>query len=411
MNKIKSIVLLTLLAIALIPTTIPLISTASAATDYTEINGTLNGANYTLRIPNPIEAWNHQLVMFCHGYSHTEPTRPLIKASDGSANWANGFISVGSAFAMSSFGAGGYCIQKGMNATYELTQYIMSTYNATKVIVMGFSMGGNIALMLGEKYPKVYNAVLDISGTKGVAQQYRDKMDLLATKNDTEFAAKITAMGGKVPPFPFSSIAGNVSSQLQLFRTFCNNSATDIADACGGTPDQVPLAYQAIDPLYHANISIPVMTVHGTADALVPYSRSLDYQAAVAAAGKSSLFTLYTVVGGEHVDANTQAVAASHFTELVAFAFGQLGLQLLQASAFCNVTVIPGWTWWFFVQGTGGTVAYTYQWFEGSTLMQGQTSMLLAVTKNTPGTYAYFCKITDSAGSSVNSNAVYLTVR
>ena len=55
---------------------------------------------------------------------------------------------------MSSFGAGGYCIQKGMNATYELTQYIVSTYNVSKVIVMGFSMGGNIALLLGEKYPK-----------------------------------------------------------------------------------------------------------------------------------------------------------------------------------------------------------------------------------------------------------------
>jgi pimeloyl-ACP methyl ester carboxylesterase len=403
MQKNKTIVLVTLLALALIPTTIPIIPTASAATAYTEINGTLNGANYTLRIPNPIEAWNRQLVMFCHGYSHTEPTRPLIKASDGSANWADG-----SAFAMSSFGAGGYCIQKGMNATYELTQYIMSTYNVSKVILMGFSMGGNIALMLGEKYPKVYNAVLDISGTKGVAQQYRDKMDLLATKNDTEFAAKITAMGGKVPPFPFSSVAGNVSSQLQLFRTFCNNSATDIADACGGTPDQVPLAYQAIDPLYHANISIPVMTVHGTADALVPYSRSLDYQAAVAAAGKSSLYRLYTVVGGEHVDSIVQGVAAAHFTELVAWSIAPV--DLLQASAFCNVTVLSGWTWWFFVQPTGGSGVYTYQWFEGSTLLQGQTSMVLAVTKNTPGTYAYFCKVTDSNGYAVNSNPVYLTV-
>jgi hypothetical protein len=136
----------------------------------------------------------------------------------------------------------------------------------------------------------------------------------------------------------------------------------------------------------------------------------VDYQAAVAAAGKSSLYRLYTVVGGEHVDANVQTVAASHFTELVSWAFGQLGLQLLQASAFCNVTVLPGWTWWFFVQPTGGSRGYTYQWFEGSTLLQGQTSMVIAVTKTTPGTYAYFCKVTDSNGESINSNAVYLTV-
>jgi pimeloyl-ACP methyl ester carboxylesterase len=408
MQKTKTIVLVTLLALALIPTTLPIIPTVSAASAYTEINGTLNGANYTLWIPNPIEAWTGGLVMYCHGYSHTEPTRPLIKASDGTANWANDVIKIGSVFAMSSFGAGGYCVQKGMNATYELTQYLVSTYNVRKVMVMGVSMGGNIALMLGEKYPNTYYAVLDISGSKGLAQQYRDKIDLAATTNDTQFAAKITAMGGNVPPFPFSMYPPPLSTQLAAFRSFCNQSAIDIAAECGGTPDQVPLAYQVVDPIYHANISIPVITVHGTADALVPYSRSLDYQAAVAAAGKSSLYRLYTVPGGEHGDANVQNVAGSHVTELVSWAIGH---PMVQASAYCNVTVIPGWTWWFFAQGTGGVGTLTYQWLEGSTLLQGQTSMVLAVTKNTPGTYAYFCKVTDSEGTATNSNTVYLTVR
>jgi pimeloyl-ACP methyl ester carboxylesterase len=399
-----------LLALALIPTAIPIIPTASAATAHTEINGTLNGANYTLWMPDPITAWTGGLVLYCHGYSHTEPTRPLIKASDGTSNWANGMISVGSAFAISSFGAGGYCVQKGMNATYELTQYLMSTYNVRVVLVMGVSMGGNIALMLGQKYPNVYSGVLDISGSKGIAQQYKDKIDLAAITNDTAFAAKITAMGGKVPPFPFTMYPPPLSTQLAAFRDFCNVSAADIAAECGGTPDQVPLAYQAIDPIYHANISIPTITVHGTADALVPYSRSLDYQAAVAAAGKSSLYRLYTVVGGEHGDTVVQGVASSHFTELASLAIDHLGRQIVQASAFCNVTVLTGWTWYFFVQGSGGVGALAYQWFEGSTLLQGQTSMVLAVTKTTPGTYAYFCKVTDTLGSAINSNAVYLTV-
>jgi pimeloyl-ACP methyl ester carboxylesterase len=409
MQRIKTIILVTLLTLAIIPTTIPIIPTACAASAYTEVNGTLNGANYTLRIPNPIEAWTGILVMYCHGYSHNEPTRPLIKASDGTGNWASAMISVGAAFAMSSFGAGGYCVQKGMNATYELTQYLIATYNVKAVMVMGVSMGGNIALMLGEKYPNVYYSVLDICGSKGLAQQYRDKIDLAATTNETEFAGKITAMGGKIPPFPFTLTPPPVSSQLAMFRNFCNQSAIDIAAECGGTPDEVPLAYQAIDPIYHANISIPTMTIHGTADALVPYSRSLDYQAAVAAAGKSSLYRLYTVVGGEHGDPALQGVAGSHFTELVSWAVGH---PLLQAAAYSNVTVLTGWTWRFFVHPNGGTgYTFTYQWFEGTTMLQGQTSMVLAVTKNTPGTYAYFCKVTDSAGVSVNSNVVYLTVR
>lgn len=408
MRKNKSIVLVILLALALIPTAIPIIPTASAATGYTEINGTLNGANYTLRIPSPIDDWNRALVVFCHGYSHTEPTTPLINNASGTTTIAAGCIAVGSAFAMSSFGAGGYCVQKGMNATYELTQYIVSTYKVAKVYLLGISMGGNIALMLGEKYPRVYSGVLDISGSKNLSDQYRQKVDWAATTNDTELATKIQAVGGIVPPYPFSMTPPPLSSQLQAFRAWSNQSALDIAAECGGTPDTAPQGYQKSDPLYHANISIPVITVHGTSDALVPYSRSLDYQAAVAAAGKSNLYRLYTVTGGQHVDTPVQTQIGTRLGELAAWS-QQLRPQL-RASAFCNVTVLPGWTWWFFAHGTGGAGALTYQWFEGSTLLQGQTSMVLAVTKNTPGTYAYFCQVTDSEGVATNSNAAYLTV-
>jgi pimeloyl-ACP methyl ester carboxylesterase len=408
MQKTKSIILVTLLAIAIIPTTITLIPTASAATAYTEINGTLNGANYTLRIPNPIEAWNGGLVIYCHGYSHTESTRPLIKASDGTSNWANSMISSGSAFAISSWGAGGYCIQKAMNATYELTQYLKSTYNVRTVIIMGVSMGSTVALLLGEKYPGVYGGVLDISGGKNITDQYYG-FSFVATANDTALTARLQALTAKVPPFPFSLYPPPLSNQLATYRNFSAQAVADIEAECGGTPAAVPQNYQN-DPVHHANISIPVIEVHGTSDAIVPYSQSLQYQDAIAAAGKSSLYRLYTVVGGEHVDPTVQNVAGSHFTELVSLAMLRTGNQLVQASAFCNVTVLTGWTWWFFAQGTGGVGTLSFQWFEGSTLLQGQTSMVLAVTKNTPGTYAYFCKITDSAGSAVNSNAVYLTV-
>ena len=82
----------------------------------------------------------------------------------------------------------------------------------------------------------------------------------------------------------------------------------------------------------------------------------------------------------------------------------------LKATAFCDVTVMTGWTWWFFAHSTGGIGSHTYQWYEGTTLLQGQTSMVLSVTKNTPGTYTYYCKVTDSEGAATNSNTVTLTV-
>ncbi len=83
----------------------------------------------------------------------------------------------------------------------------------------------------------------------------------------------------------------------------------------------------------------------------------------------------------------------------------------LKATAFCDVTVMPGWAWYFFARSTGGAGAHTYQWFEGTTMLQGQTSMVLPITKNMPGVYYYYCRVTDSQGATTSSNAVTLTVR
>ncbi len=82
----------------------------------------------------------------------------------------------------------------------------------------------------------------------------------------------------------------------------------------------------------------------------------------------------------------------------------------LRASAFCDVAVLPGWTWSFFVHSMGGSGSVSYQWYEGAALLAGQTSMILSVTKSSPGVYSYYCKVTDQDGASVDSNAVKLTV-
>jgi predicted secreted protein len=80
------------------------------------------------------------------------------------------------------------------------------------------------------------------------------------------------------------------------------------------------------------------------------------------------------------------------------------------ASAFTSVSVLPGWTWTFFVHSNGGVGAHTYQWYDTSGPLAGQTSMVLPVAKNAPGTYTFYCKVTDSEGTSANSNNVTLTV-
>jgi hypothetical protein len=80
------------------------------------------------------------------------------------------------------------------------------------------------------------------------------------------------------------------------------------------------------------------------------------------------------------------------------------------ASAFCSVTVMTGQTWYFFAHSAGSVGPNTYQWYEGTTMLQGQTSMLLPTTKTTAGTYTYTCKVTDAEGTTANSNTITLTV-
>ncbi len=82
----------------------------------------------------------------------------------------------------------------------------------------------------------------------------------------------------------------------------------------------------------------------------------------------------------------------------------------LTASAFTNVAVLPGWTWWFFAQSDGGVGALTYQWYEGSSALAGQTSMVLSVNKAAIGIYNYTCRISDADGHMATTNTVRLTV-
>jgi pimeloyl-ACP methyl ester carboxylesterase len=312
----KSILVVTILTLTLMSTAIPMFLTASAASTYTEYNGNLAGASYTVRIPSPIETWNRNLVVYCHGYSHAMPADPLLTSVEGSSDWAAATIAAGAAFAITSNGAGGYCVQQGMDATYQLTQYVKSTYSATgKVYLVGVSMGGNIALLLGEKYPNIYSGVLDVCGVKNATETY-NLAAWVGTTDNSAVEAQIQAFNAPIPPYPF----GQYTNWMASYRYFCNQVAGDIDAECGGTPSAVPQAYRNIDPLYHTNISIPVITVHGTSDGLVPYVRSLQYQTAIAAANKSSLYRLYPVAGGEHAPSEVlMAAGISHLSELMNF--------------------------------------------------------------------------------------------
>jgi hypothetical protein len=266
---------------------------------YTQTTGILSGANYVIRIP---DSWNGMLIIGCHGYfANRDPDQQYQFDS-----LAEPFIAQGYAYAASDYGAQGYCVSAGYNRTYELTNYVISTYNVTgKVLIFGGSMGGEIALLLGEKYPNIYSGVLDICGPKDLANLYTTGQVIAASSLD-----QIKVMMGWPALTPDSTV--------QKFKDFAITSGQDLVAETGGTPATVPEAYVKISPVNHLNLSIPVISLVGNADLIVPLSQTTEYQAAVNAAGHANLYTMTVVQGGGHIDTVTLSQAPSALWQLIA---------------------------------------------------------------------------------------------
>jgi pimeloyl-ACP methyl ester carboxylesterase len=220
----------------------------------------------------------------------------------------------GFAFAISDCGSGGYCIKEAIIRTHQLTEYIIDNFHVTgKVYLIGISMGGNVALMLGAKYPDLYAGVLEIAGTKDVEARYNLHYYYSKIADNAALGAAVTANGGENPPFPCPTI--------DYFRGYCISSVNDVIAECGGTPDKKPQAYDRISAIDSATkIMIPTITIHGTADGLVPYSQSVAFMNAVNAEGYGSLYRLYKVDGGQHCNSACMGQIPAKLTSLIMWA-------------------------------------------------------------------------------------------
>jgi surfactin synthase thioesterase subunit len=271
----------------------PALAVVFSPPPYAETIGKLGGADFMIRTPNPITNWNGGLVVYCRGYLPGVPD--ITKVLSSTNPTSSTLISLGYAVAFSNYGEGGFCFQKAMIRTHQLTEWIADNYDVTgKIYVIGISMGGSMALELGAKYPDLYDGVIDLAGPKDYAAAYADGM-YLASLPDVELLAEFARRGVTTYPLP------PIPSVIKLFLQLVN---TDTVIECGGTPESKPQAYERISPLYSAvDVDIPTVTLHGTKDGLSPYAQSTAYKNAVTAAGHSDLYRLYKVTGAQHGDA------------------------------------------------------------------------------------------------------------
>lgn len=118
-------------------------------------------------------------------------------------------------------------------------------------------------------------------------------------------------------------------------------------------------------------------------------------------------FTQITLPNYGHIDVFTGTYSTKDVSQPVLDWMNRPFAASVSSSA---ASVQSGQSITFSASVTGGPGPYTYQWFEGSTALAGQTTPQLNITKTTPGTYTYFCSVNDSTGTATNSTVRTLAV-
>lgn len=121
--------------------------------------GVLQDAPWRIDVP---AQWNGELIMLAHGY---EPVG-VPRAAAWPANEATaGFLSAGYAVAQSGYSKQGWAVTEGVADTERLRQHFLAQHPDTRrTWVLGYSMGGAIAIASLEQHPAHYDGGVSLCG-------------------------------------------------------------------------------------------------------------------------------------------------------------------------------------------------------------------------------------------------------
>jgi pimeloyl-ACP methyl ester carboxylesterase len=291
--------------------------------DYTYTYGKLGKAEYGLFMPE--DNWNGMLVVFCRGHMSEMPHIPH-DPSDPRLMMGRNFMTIALmnpladgkrfAYAWSNYGEGGYCLKAGVLRTHQLTEYIIDQYDVSgKVFLMSMSMGGAVSLILAEKYPNLYSGVVDCTGVKSLSASYLHKATIASKTGIDDLLAYFMGYPANIAEEYLPEYEDE--AECLEYIAGAGETAEEMIEECGGTPDEKPQFYARKSPLDNPEISVPVITVHGTADTQVPFSQSEEYRDAVNAVTEPDLCRLYAVEGAGHTSMAVYSQAIPRLFELV----------------------------------------------------------------------------------------------
>jgi pimeloyl-ACP methyl ester carboxylesterase len=201
-------------------------------------NASLNGVDYRIDIPDD---WNHELVVYYHGYSidpvtFKEPLSPMFEP----------FLRRHYAVLQSAYSQTGWAVEQGFADTETLRHYFIKKYGAPKrTFVSGMSMGGTLTVMTIEKKPEIYAGALSLCGAIEPTSRFMQRDFALRAAFDFYFPDLLSAL----VPAP-SNYIPNEATETTIQNAFSKN----------------PQALQNLIRIYGAaneNNFVPVITFIG----------------------------------------------------------------------------------------------------------------------------------------------------
>jgi pimeloyl-ACP methyl ester carboxylesterase len=164
-------------------------------------------AGYRIEVP---DNWNGSLVVWAHGFRGSgleltvdnHPLRPLL-------------ISMGYAWAASSYDRNDYDIASGVKSTHALIKHFNGLIGKPSQILMtGASMGGHITGVIIEQYPQLFDGALPICGVMGDYALFDYFLDF-------NLAAQQIGVGGSTYPIdPGTYLFGTVPAIKSNLESF-----------------------------------------------------------------------------------------------------------------------------------------------------------------------------------------------
>lgn len=186
--------------------------------------GMLDGAPYRVEIPMD---WNGELVVLLHGY---EP-RGVPRADPWPANEATPlFLARGYAVAESGYASQGWAVADAIADSERLRAHVVERHAPRRSWLVGFSMGGQIALASMERHGAAYDGALSLCGANVPATQVFDDALRSLVAFDYFFPdVDLPGAGLSDPEAP--PLNDMPADQIALMQTVGTALATDLAAA------------------------------------------------------------------------------------------------------------------------------------------------------------------------------------